>query len=176
MSQESYYVVFSTTTGWIGILSSVIGLRRTTLPQASERAVYALLGDFLKDAVLAPQRFGDLIDRYRAYFSGHQVDFPDKLDLSTATPFQQAVWRATRLIPYGETRSYTWVAGRAGSPKAMRAVGQALARNPLPIIIPCHRVLAGDGGPGGFSGGLQAKRSLLIMEANPATSNRSNIG
>jgi len=164
MSEELYYVVFSTSAGWIGILGSITGLRRATLPQRTERAVYSLLGDSLKDAVLAPQRFGDLVDRYRAYFSRIRVDFPDKLDLVGATLFQQAVWWATRLIPHGQTRSYTWMAAKAGSPKAMRAVGQALARNPLPVIIPCHRVLAGDGGLGGFSGGLQMKRWLLEME------------
>ena len=163
-----YYVVFSHNAGWTGILGGVKGLRRATLPQHTERAAYDLLGNSWKDAVLAPQRFGDLMDRYRAYFSGHQTDFPHELDLAGATLFQQAVWRAARLIPHGQTRSYTWVAAQAGSPKAVRAAGQALARNPLPVIIPCHRVLTGDGGIGGFSGGLQMKRLLLKLEANPA--------
>jgi len=93
--------------------------------------------------------------------------FPDRLDLSGATPFQRMVWEATRLIPYGETRSYAWVAGQVNKPGAARAVGQALGRNPLPIIIPCHRVIRGDGSLGGFSNGLEVKERLLHLE-NPA--------
>ena len=92
------------------------------------------------------------------------MDFPDKLDLARATRFQQDVWQITRTIPYGETRSYAWVAGQLGLPMAVRAVGQALARNPLPIIIPCHRVVGSHGGLGGFRGGLEMKRHLLNLE------------
>jgi len=117
---------------------------------------------FTKQAEVSPQRFQDLAERLRAYYAGHKVDFPDELDLSTATSFQREVWEATRLIPYGETRSYKWVAAK---PKAVRAVGQALGKNPLPVIIPCHRVLASNGGLGGFGGGLDTKRFLLQMEA-----------
>jgi len=76
------------------------------------------------------------------------------------------VWQATRLIPYGETRSYLWVAVQIGKPGAARAVGQALGRNPLPVIIPCHRVIASDGGLGGFTGGLVMKRRLLELETS----------
>ncbi len=170
-----FYAVFDTAAGWIGILGSATGLRQATLPQRTERAAYELLRPGPEDAVAATQRFGDLIDRYRAYFSGHRVDFPDKLDFDDATPFQCGVWRAVRGIPCGQTRSYAWVAGWVGSPKAVRAVGQALAGNPLPIIIPCHRVVAGNGGLGGFSGGLQMKTLLLRLEANPAANNKSNI-
>ncbi len=159
-----FYVVFDTAAGWVGILGSARGLRRATLPQQTEWAVYSLLGDSLKNATASPQWFADLIDRYRAYFSGCQADFPDVLDLTNATPFQRAVWQAARGIPYGQTRSYAWVASQTGNPKAARAVGQALARNPLPIIIPCHRVLSQDGGLSGFSGGLKMKRFLLRLE------------
>ncbi len=110
--------------------------------------------------------FKDLIERFRAYFYGHKVVFADELDLSGATSFQCRVWKATGLIPYGETRSYMWVAEQIGKPGAVRAVGQALSRNPLPIIIPCHRVLSSDGRLGGFTGGVETKRSLLSLEAS----------
>jgi methylated-DNA-[protein]-cysteine S-methyltransferase len=93
------------------------------------------------------------------------VEFPDKLDLSSATDFQRQVWRVTQTIPYGETRSYGWVAERLAKRGAARAVGQALARNRLPVIIPCHRVLASDG-LGGYSGGVGVKESLLRREAH----------
>jgi methylated-DNA-[protein]-cysteine S-methyltransferase len=159
-----FHAVFNTAAGWVGIAGSAGGLRRATLPQLTERAVYDLLRDDLENATASLRRFGDLIDRYRAYFSGHQVDFPDKIDLNGATPFQQAVWQAARHIPYGQTRSYTWVAAQVGRPKAMRAVGQAMARNPLPVIVPCHRVLAGNGGLGGFTGGIEMKKHLLCLE------------
>ena len=78
--------------------------------------------------------------------------------------FRRLVWEATRLIPYGETRSYGWVAKQIGKPHAARAVGQALGKNPFLIIVPCHRVIAGDGTLGGFGGGLEMKQTLLEME------------
>jgi len=92
------------------------------------------------------------------------VDFPDELDFGSAPPFREAVWQATRSIPFGETRSYGWVAERIGKPNASRAVGQALAANQLAILVPCHRVIGSDGGLCGFGGGLEMKRSLLDME------------
>ncbi len=167
-SNKRCYVVFDTAAGWIGVLGSEAGLLRATLPQSSEERAYSLLGDSLKEAVPESRRFTDLIGRYRAYFSGHRADFPDRLDLEGATTFQRRVWDAARAIPYGQTRSYAWVAGQVGRPGATRAAGQALARNPLPVIIPCHRVIEADGGLGGFSGGLKMKRRLRKLESNPA--------
>jgi len=164
MPQDLFYSVFKTTAGWVGVLGSLTGLVRTTLPQPLQREVYSLLGDNVSRAALSSRYFEGLMERFQAYFSGNRVDFPDELDLSGATPFQRSVWQAARLIPYGQTRSYSWLAGQVGSPGAARAVGQALGRNPLPIIIPCHRVLAGDGGLGGFSAGIEIKRFLLNLE------------
>ena len=92
------------------------------------------------------------------------MDFNDKLDTAVGTVFQRSVWEAVSLIPYGETWSYAWVAWQIGRPKALRAVGQALGRNPRPVIVPCHRVVAGNGGLGGFSGGVEMKRYLLSLE------------
>jgi methylated-DNA-[protein]-cysteine S-methyltransferase len=94
------------------------------------------------------------------------VTFPDELDLPQATTFQRKVWEITRLIPYGETRSYSWVAEQLGKAGAVRAVGRALARNPLPIITPCHRVVEKDGTLGGYSGGVEIKEYLLQLEAS----------
>lgn len=106
------------------------------------------------------------MERLRAYFSGNEVAFPDELDLSGATPFRCRVWEKTRTIPYGETRSYTWVAGQIKQPEAVRAVGQVLGKNPLPIIIPCHRVITAGGKLGGYSEGLEMKRYLLRLETS----------
>ncbi len=162
---ELKYITFETDMGWVGILGSTKGLLSTTLPQPSAQEVRQLLGDRVNYATRSPHRFEDLMERLRAYFDGHQVAFPDELDLSGATPFQHKVWEVTRLIPYGKTRSYLWVAEQIKRPGAARAVGQALSRNPLPIIVPCHRVIASDGRPGGFSGGVEMKRRLLSLEA-----------
>ena len=152
--------------GWIGILSSAKGLRATTLPQRSAQEARQLLGESVNEASWSPHSFDDLIERLKSYFGGHKVTFPDKLDLSGVTPFQRQVWEATRLIPYGETRSYLRVASQIGRPEAVRAVGQALGRNPLSIIVPCHRVIASNGKLGGFGGGLEMKERLLRLEAS----------
>lgn len=82
------------------------------------------------------------------------------------TDFQKKVWRAIQKIPYGQTRSYAWIARQIGKPKAMRAVGQACGANPLPLIIPCHRVVASNGKIGGFTGGLFWKKRLLALESH----------
>jgi len=103
----------------------------------------------------------------REYFSGRRRDF----DLPLAprgTPFQTAVWNALREIPYGEARSYASLAAAIGNPRACRAVGMANHRNPLPILIPCHRVVGADGSLTGYAGGLECKRFLLDLEAKNA--------
>jgi len=166
MTQQLDYIIFNTDMGWLGILSSIKGLLRTTLPQPSVHEVRQLLGNNINYAIWSPHLFKDLMERLKVYFSGHRTTFPDKLDLSRATHFQREVWEITRLIPYGETRSYAWVAEQIKRPKAVRAVGQALSKNLLPIIVPCHRVVASGGKLGGFSGGVEMKRYLLSLEAS----------
>ena len=169
MAGELKYITFNTRMGWVGILGSIKGIVRTTLPQPSAQEALKLLGERVNYADRSHNRFDDLIERFRIYLSGGNIAFPDGLDLSGATPFQRKVWGITRLIPYAETRSYTWVAEQIKKPGAVRAVGQALARNPLPIIIPCHRVININGRLGGFSGGVEIKRSLLNLEASTST-------
>jgi methylated-DNA-[protein]-cysteine S-methyltransferase len=97
------------------------------------------------------------------YFEGKRKDFSLPLD-PQGTAFQKKVWSALSEIPYGETRSYKDIAVRVGSPKGFRAVGGANHNNPISIIIPCHRVVAADGGLGGYGGGLQIKTLLLGLE------------
>jgi len=161
MADMRFYSVFHTAAGWVGLRYSTSGLRRVILPRRSAREVHELLGS---DAAETPDSCADLQERFLTYFSGRRADFPDELDFSGATPFQRQVWQVTRLIPYGETRSYQWVAEQIGKPGAARAVGQALGKNPLPVIVPCHRVLASDGGPGGYIGGIEMKKLLLELE------------
>ena len=99
----------------------------------------------------------------REYFAGRRTRFTVKLDLD-GTDFQVSAWQAMRRIPFGRTISYGEQARSIGKPKAFRAVGSANGKNPIPIIVPCHRVLAGDGSLGGYSLGLAMKRKLLALE------------
>ncbi len=98
------------------------------------------------------------------YADGKSAHWTVPLDLSMGTTFQRSVWRALRTIPRGETRSYGWVAQQIGKPRSARAVGAACGANPIPVVVPCHRVIAGDGSIGGFGGGLPMKRRLLQTE------------
>lgn len=175
MVSQLRYSTFSTKMGWLGILGSARGLLAITLPQHSSEQAIKLLALGSKQAIWSPEHFDDLTARLRGYLDGDKVAFTDKLDLSAATQFQRQVWQTTRLIPYGETRSYQWLAQALGRPEAARAVGQALARNRLPIIIPCHRVVGSDGKLGGYSGGIEMKRRLLNLEASTSNKKGSNL-
>ncbi len=100
----------------------------------------------------------------QAYWAGERKGFDLPLDMTWGTPFQQAVWRQLLTIPYGHTCTYADVARAMGKPRAVRAVGTAIGRNPLSVIVPCHRVLGSNGQLGGYSGGLDRKRALLALE------------
>ncbi|MES2107088.1 MAG: methylated-DNA--[protein]-cysteine S-methyltransferase [Pseudomonadota bacterium] len=99
------------------------------------------------------------------YFAGTRREFELPLDMSSGTPFQQAVWQALLAIPFGTTASYGELARQLGKPSAVRAVGAANGRNPVSIIVPCHRVIATSGALTGYAGGLANKQVLLAMEA-----------
>lgn len=159
-----YYMLLQTPLGCVGLLRSEAGMRRVILPGPSAESIEAQLLEGAGDAARDEAAFGDLPRRLERYLALEKTAFPDRLDLDGATAFQRAVWQAARAIPYGETRSYGWVAGRLGKPEAARAVGQALGRNPLPLLVPCHRVTAANG-LGGFGGGTALKRFLLEIEA-----------
>ena len=165
MTGKLKYTVADVGGGWVGVLASSDGLVRVTLPQNSRREAEMALGEGVGGAVRGDGFFTGLIGRLGDYFAGRRVVFNDELDLAAATAFQREVWRLARLIPYGQTRSYGWIARRMGRAGAARAVGQALARNPLPVIVPCHRVVAKNGKLGGYGGGLDKKRHLLRLES-----------
>jgi methylated-DNA-[protein]-cysteine S-methyltransferase len=166
----TYHDVIETRFGWMGLLRSETGLMRTTLPQPSPDRCIPLLGAELDGSEHAPDRFTALAESLGRYFEGGKHSFADEpLDLEDATPFHRMAWLACMSIPFGETRTYKWLATRAGKPKAPRAAGQSMARNRLPIVVPCHRVIAADGGLRGFGAGatqLDLKQSLLTMEAD----------
>lgn len=103
----------------------------------------------------------------QAYFKGDLSHFDLPLDLSAGTPFQQSVWQALLGVPFGRSQSYGELALRLNNPKAVRAVGAAVGRNPISIIVPCHRILGGGGQLTGYAGGLWRKQALLQLEGHP---------
>jgi methylated-DNA-[protein]-cysteine S-methyltransferase len=125
----------------------------------SEKPLY--IDGLSEDIALLKGPFKNELD---AYFNGDLKEFNQKIKFVSGTDFERKAWLALREIPYGETRPYKWLAERIGSPKAVRAVGRALKKNPLPIILPCHRVIASDGSIGGFSCGIEIKKWLLRHE------------
>ncbi len=110
--------------------------------------------------------FRDIWKDLDRYFKGGKVEFRAEIDISALRPFTQKVLKELMDIPYGELRSYSWIGKRLGYPGASRAVGQAVGRNPVPIIIPCHRVIRQDGTIGGFSSGIHIKKMLLSIEGS----------
>ena len=156
--------------GWVGLAWSEHGLVAVTLPEQVEFKILSRLPEVVSGNVTAVGLdVKALIDHLQRYFLGQDVAFDEPLDPAVGTPFQQRVWAITRSIPRGSTRTYGSVARQAGSPRSARAVGQAMARNPWPVIVPCHRVVGSDGSLTGFGGGLDMKRRMLAMEgADPS--------
>jgi methylated-DNA-[protein]-cysteine S-methyltransferase len=146
--------------GQLTIVGSPAGLRAILWP-GDDPARVGLAGVALHaDSI---DVLDETVDQLDEYFSGNRTGFNLPLDLH-GTPFQLATWRALAEIPYGETRTYAEQAARLGCPKATRAVGTANGRNPLSIVLPCHRIVGSDGALHGFAGGLAAKAALLAFE------------
>lgn len=137
------------------------GIRRLVLHQAEQEAHPLESGGSSR---ATPAILVQAHDQLAEYLRGERVFFRLPIDLSGCSDFERAVLDATAAIPYGEVRSYAWIASRIGRPKAMRAVGNALHKNPVPIIIPCHRVVKSDGSLGGYAFGAAWKTRLLALE------------
>lgn len=161
------YRTFQTKWGWCAIVVGERGLHATFLPQRRKAQIEGDLARRCPQAKPSPRLLPELVRAIRAYFAGRPVRFDVRLDLDGVSEFRRRVFAACRKIPRGRTASYADLARAAGSPQAARAVGSAMASNPLPLIVPCHRVLRSDGSLGGFSGphGLRLKRRLLELEA-----------
>lgn len=163
--RELVFTTCETALGWVGVAWSDGGLAALTLPQSSEDAAIRLLPSGGIRAEATPGLDTDtLIEKLRRAYVGEDVAFDQVLDPAIGTLFQRRVWAITRGIPRGETRTYGEIARDAGSPGAARAVGQAMARNPWPMLVPCHRVVGHDGRLTGFGGGLALKQHLLELE------------
>ena len=161
-----HYCSIETRMGYVGIASENSALTRCTLPRPScEEALREIKAGLGNDAVEDEAAFGDLPGKLRRYFNGERVDFCGvAVDVSGFGRFHAAAMLAAQQIPYGTLVTYGELARMAGNRKAARAAGSAMAANPMPIIIPCHRVIASGRRIGGFSAGLEWKRSLLELE------------
>ena len=164
MKGDKYHLV-ELSMGWMVLLAGEDGLKRASLKPTPQEALEDL-GTELDGADDDPDAFTQVVACLHRYAGGDMTALDQiELDFTSVTPFFNAAWNACRRIPTGETRSYAWLAAEAGSPLAMRAAGQAMARNRFSLIIPCHRVIASDGGLGGYGGGgLGVKARLLQME------------
>jgi O-6-methylguanine DNA methyltransferase len=160
---------FESPIGRLRVASTESGVAFLGFPRASGRGFTGWLARTLpgaqREEAFAPNR--EAVRQVLEYLDGKRTRFELALDLR-GTPFQRSVWAQLSAIPYGETRSYVEVARAIGRPAAVRAVGAANGSNPVPLVVPCHRVIAADGGLGGFGGGLELKRRLLAMERSIA--------
>ncbi len=162
-----YYHICPTTLGHAGILfqTDPFLVKGIFLPQSQKRT---LLERMKKSGPAKPghtQAVLNMCEEIGTYFEGSPVKTPwELLDLSELTPLQCTVLKAVGSVGYGEVRSYGQIAAQVGRPQACRFVGTTLSRNPFPIFIPCHRIVRADGSPGGFSGGTDLKRRMLLLE------------
>ena len=159
------YTVFKTPIGLTCVIASSSGLLRIIYKLSNEDSMENYLAQSTHaKAIKSPSEFKELIKQLLKYFKGNLKIFDFPLDLRLGTPFQQKVWKKLTTIPYGKTRSYKWIASAINNPHASRAVGNANGRNPLAILIPCHRIIRENGELGGYTGGISIKRFLLNLE------------
>jgi methylated-DNA-[protein]-cysteine S-methyltransferase len=155
--------------GTLLVAATELGVVRLAFAGEDHDAVLQTLADRISPRVLrAPARLEVVVQQLDEYFHGRRREFEVALDWRLSAGFRGTVLHHLTEIGYGHTASYATVARRTGNPKAVRAVGTACATNPLPVLVPCHRVVRSDGGMGGYLGGVDAKRTLLTLEAAAA--------
>ncbi len=160
------YRTVDTPVGTLLLAATPAGLVRVAYPAEDHAAVLATLAARISPRILAaPVRLDAAARQLDEYFAGSRTHFDLPLDLRLAAGFRRQVIEHLPAIGYGQRASYGAVAAAVGNPRAVRAVGSACARNPLPVVIPCHRVVRGDGAIGQYVGGVAAKQSLLSLEA-----------
>lgn len=160
------YTVMTTPVGQLLLASTEVGLVRVAFASEGHDDVLESLARTVSPRVVRSPAALDVVARQLdEYFAGRRRTFDVSLDLRFAHGFRRGVLEHLRDIPYGRTESYAAVAAAAGSPRAVRAVGSACASNPLPVVVPCHRVVRSDGGMGGYLGGIATKEYLLGLES-----------
>jgi O-6-methylguanine DNA methyltransferase len=160
-----YYGIFGSSVGEVCIASTETGVCQIALPEESEEDFFGWLkARFSPQNVIEDKDKNEgVLAELESYLAGDLREFQSPLDLR-GTEFQMKVWREVKAIPYGTTCSYRDIAERIGHPRAYRAVGAANGANPIPIIVPCHRVIGRDGSLTGYGGGLTVKERLLRLE------------
>jgi O-6-methylguanine DNA methyltransferase len=160
-----YCTSFDSRIGHVYVASTDRGVCKISIPKETQKDFFRWLGKHFTDDEVAENRARnrDVIDELNRYLDGKLVKFRSSLD-EIGTVFQTRVWRELRKIPYGTTITYKQLARRVGIPKGYQAVGRAVASNPLPIIIACHRVIGSDGKLTGYSAGIKTKEFLLRLE------------
>jgi O-6-methylguanine DNA methyltransferase len=169
------YDVFRVSLGWCAAARGGKGICAFVLPipsaQIAEAEILALTAQWLPAGAPAPRRSPSALRRLAEaaaqYFDGETVRFDEfPLDLSSGTPFQRRIWSVIGRIPYGQVRTYRWIGVETGRPEAARAIGRAVGANPVPLLIPCHRIVGSDGSLVGFSaaGGIGLKMKMLELE------------
>ena len=159
------YGTYESPLGTLTVMVTPRGLVRLTYPGERIQDQLQELADRVSPRILeAPERTDDVRRQLDAYFAGRRQAFDVPIDWRLVRGFAGDVLRATARIPFGGVSSYREIAAAAGSPNAYRAAGNALGSNPVPIVVPCHRVLHAGGGLGGYTGGLERKRYLLQLE------------
>lgn len=152
--------------GTLLLAATTDGLMRVAFDCEGHDAVLATLSQRVSPRILnAPTRLDPVVRQLDEYFTGRRAAFDVRLDFRLAAGFRRSVLDQLRHIDYGKTASYAQIAAETGNPRAVRAVGTACARNPLPLVVPCHRVVRSDGVAGSYRGGTQAKLTLLALEA-----------
>ncbi|MBU8577669.1 methylated-DNA--[protein]-cysteine S-methyltransferase [Brevibacterium luteolum] len=160
------YTVIDSPIGALLLAATSRGLVRVAFDSEDHDAVLAELAEKISPRVLeADAQLAPIAAQVEEYFAGQRRDFDIPLDRRLSSGFRREVQRQLSEIPYGTTQSYSEVAAAIGQPTAVRAVGTACAQNPIPLVVPCHRVLRSDGSLGGYRGGLPAKQQLLELEA-----------
>jgi methylated-DNA-[protein]-cysteine S-methyltransferase len=159
------YAGVDTPFGRLLVAATPRGLVHVSFPELPSDAVLEGLAERLSPRILeAPERLDEVRRELDEYFEGKRRRFNLPLDWSLTRGFRRSVLRATARIDYGQVRSYAEIAERAGSPRAVRAAGNALGSNPIPVVVPCHRVVRTGGALGGYGGGLERKEYLLRLE------------
>jgi O-6-methylguanine DNA methyltransferase len=164
MERIAYSFIESEFLGKVYTASTEKGVCRIDFLKTEEEFLARFRKKFGLDLVRGDRENRDALGQIREYLRGNRKVFDFPLDFIKGTPFQRNVWDEVGKVPYGETRSYGDIAEYIGNPKACRAVGAANGTNPLPIVIPCHRIIGKDGGLCGFGHGLPAKNDLLAFE------------
>jgi methylated-DNA-[protein]-cysteine S-methyltransferase len=160
------YTTLDTPIGKLLLAATDQGLVRVAFDRENHDAVLEQLADKISPRILhSAARLEAAVRQLDEYFAGHRREFELPLDWRLAKGFRREVLSHLPLIAYGQTESYAQVAAAAGNPKAVRAVGTACGTNPLPVVVPCHRVVRSDGSFGGYLGGTEAKQILLTLEA-----------